>query len=397
MITFAEARQIVLQNTRDFGTETLPLQQAMGRVLREEWHSDRELPPYNRVAMDGIGVFYEGAIKQSDLRITGVAAAGDPQHTLEDQTACMEVMTGAVLPVGCDTVIRYEDLDIKDGIARITVPYEKGQNIHAQGIDRQAGELLLSPGVVLSASEIGVGASIGQHQVKVAKLPRTMIISTGNELVEIDETPAPHQIRRGNVYRLEASLRHLGLEVDTAHLLDDEDEIRTKVATYLQDYDVIILSGGVSKGKFDFLPSVLDSLGVEKLFHRIAQRPGKPFWFGRHAAHDTTVFALPGNPVSSFMCTQVYLMDWLRTSLGTPIASRPHAILQADVAFKPDLTYFLEVALSYNEQGQILAQPKKGHGSGDLANLLRGDAFICLPRGKDHFVAGEIYPLYFYR
>ena len=221
MISFAEARNIVLQQARDFGTETVPLQRAIGRVLREEWHSDRELPPYNRVAMDGIGVFYDQAIQQSELRIAGVAAAGDPQHVLKDQTACLEVMTGAVLPQGCDTVIRYEDLDIEDGIAKITVPYQKGQNIHAQGIDRKAGELLLSPGALLSASEIGVGASIGQHQVKVARLPKTMIISTGNELVEIDQTPAPHQIRRGNVYRLEASLRHLGLEVDTAHLLED--------------------------------------------------------------------------------------------------------------------------------------------------------------------------------
>lgn len=397
MISFSEAYDVVLQQAVDFGSEKIALQDGIGRVLREEWHGDRDLPPYHRVTMDGIGFQFDTVQGKSVLRIAGVAAAGDPQHTLDDPAACMEVMTGAVLPENCDTVIRYEDLEIKDGEATILVDYVKGQNVHYKGEDRKAGDLLVKPGTVLSPSEIGVGASIGQHEIEVSRLPRTMIISTGNELVDIHETPAPHQIRRGNVYRLEASLRHIGLTVDTAHLLDDPQEIKTKVEEYLATYDVLILSGGVSKGKFDYLPTTLAELGVEKLFHRIAQRPGKPFWFGRHEEKQTTVFALPGNPVSSFMCTQVYLMDWLRASLGMPLATRPHALLQSPVDFKPDLTYFLEVEVGYNERGQILAEPKKGHGSGDLANLLRGDAFIRLPRGKNHFAAGEIYPLYFYR
>lgn len=397
MISFSEAYNIVLEHLADFGVERIPLQQGIGRVLREEWHSDRDLPPFHRVTMDGIGIHYDSAKGMTEIPIAGVVAAGDPQRSLADKTTCLEVMTGAVLPGNCDTIIRYEDVEIQDGLARITVDYWKGQNIHRKGEDRKAGDLLVKPGTLLSASEIGVGASIGQHEIEVARLPRTMIISTGNELVEIHETPAPHQIRRGNVYRLEASLRHLGLNVDTAHILDDKEEIKRKLADYLDTYDLLILSGGVSKGKFDYLPTALADLGVEKLFHRIAQRPGKPFWFGRHIQKQTTVFALPGNPVSSFMCTQVYLMDWLRTSLGISLATRPHGILQAPVDFPRDLTYFLEVSVNYDEQGRILVHPQKGHGSGDLANLLRGDAFIRLPRGKDHFAAGEVYPLYFYR
>lgn len=397
MISFSEAYDIVLQQLADFGSEKIALRDGIGRVLREEWYGDRDLPPYHRVTMDGIGFQYDAVQGQSELPISGVAAAGDPQHVLTDRKACLEVMTGAVLPENCDTVVRYEDLEIVDGVAKILADFTKGQNVHYKGEDRKAGDLLVEAGTVLSPSEIGVGASIGQHEITVARLPRTMIISTGNELVEIHETPAPHQIRRGNVYRLEASLRHLGIAVDTAHLRDDQEEIKAKVQGYLAAYDLIILSGGVSKGKFDYLPTALAELGVEKLFHRIAQRPGKPFWFGHHKEKQATVFALPGNPVSSFMCTQVYLMDWLRASLGMPLVTRPHAVLQAPVDFKPDLTYFLEVAVSYNEQGKILADPKKGHGSGDLANLLRGDAFIRLPRGKDRFEAGEVYPLYFYR
>jgi molybdopterin molybdotransferase len=228
-------------------------------------------------------------------------------------------------------------------------------------------------------------------------LPKTIIISTGNELVEIDQQPAPHQIRRSNVYRLQASLQHLNIPVDTAHLVDDEEVIVGKLQGFLQDYDLLVLSGGVSMGKFDFLPTALDRLGVNKLFHRVAQRPGKPFWFGHHADFKATVFALPGNPVSSFMCTQVYLLDWLRTSLGMSIPGRPYGILQQDIEFKPDLTYLLEVKISYNQEGRILAHPKKGHGSGDLANLLHGDAFIRLERGQSHFAAGTVHELFFYR
>lgn len=397
MISLPEAYQIVQNHLRDFGTERIPLAKGIGRILREDWYSDRELPPYDRVTMDGIAVYYATASQLDKLPVAGVVAAGDPQTKLENPAHCVEIMTGAMLPVGCNTVIRYEDVTIEDNVARIHAPYRQGQNIHRQGEDRAAGALLVSSGTLLSASEIGVGASIGKPEIEVSQLPKTLIISTGNELVEIDQQPEPHQIRRSNVYRLQASLQHLGVSVDTAHLVDDEDIIVRKMKRYLQEYDLLILSGGVSKGKFDFLPTALDRLGVTKLFHRVAQRPGKPFWFGEHTTHGTTVFALPGNPVSSFMCTQVYLLDWLRTSMGLALPDRPYGILQSDVTFKPDLTYFLEVKVVYDQAGLIFAYPKQGHGSGDLANLLHGDAFIRLDRGQEQYAAGTAHQLYFYR
>jgi molybdopterin molybdotransferase len=397
MISLAEAYDIVQQTTHGFGEETIPLALGIGRVLQEDWHGDRELPPYDRITMDGIAIHYDTAVQLNHFPIAGVVAAGDPETELANAVHCLEVMTGAMLPRGCDTVIRYEDVDIVDGVARINVTYDKGQNIHYQGEDRAKGELLVEKGTLLSASEIGVGASIGKASIVVSRLPKTIIISTGNELVEIDQQPAAHQIRRSNVYRLQASLQHLNVPVNTAHLIDDEEVIVEKLQGFLRDYDLVVLSGGVSKGKFDFLPTALDRLGVTKLFHRVAQRPGKPFWFGHHTDFKATVFALPGNPVSSFMCTQIYLIDWLRTSLGMRIPERPYGILQSDVEFKPDLTYLLEVKISYNKEGQILAHPKKGHGSGDLANLLHGDAFIRLERGQSHFAAGTVHELFFYR
>ena len=396
LISVEDAYHIVQSQAKDFGTELIPLNQGIGRVLREDWTCDRDLPPYNRVTMDGIAINHEDAMGQPELLIEGVIGAGDPESKLENPSHCVEIMTGAMLPIGADTIIRYEDLTIVDGTARINVPFKKNQNIHWKGQDRNQGDIVVPTGTLLTASEIGVGASIGKYEIKVSKLPKTIVISTGDELVNINEIPAPHQIRRSNVYRMEATLRHLGIPIDTAHLKDDKNEIIKQLNDFLVTYDLIILSGGVSKGKFDFLPESLETCGVQKLFHKIAQRPGKPMWFGSHE-NDTTVFALPGNPVSSFMCLTIYVVDWLRTSIGLTLQNRPMAVLNEDVVFKPDLTYFLEVKISYNNQGQVIATPKKGNGSGDLANLLNGDAFIRLPQGKTEFKEGDVYSIYRYR
>ena len=191
-------------------------------------------------------------------------------------------------------------------------------------------------------------------------------------------------------------MQHEGIQADSDHLLDDKAALTEKIGEYIQNYDVIILSGGVSKGKFDFLPEVLESLGVKKLFHRIKQKPGKPFWFGQTES-GCTVFGFPGNPVSSFLCYHRYFKTWLDASLQVAPSPRPYARLSGDVQFKKDLTYFLEVALDFSPKGELLAKPIKGNGSGDLANLVDADAFIELPRGKDHFAAGEVYPIFGYR
>ena len=395
MISFEEAYQIVLQHKKEFGSEYIPLQKGIGRVLRENWSADRDLPPYNRVTMDGIAVLYSGVQKNNPLKIEGVAAAGSPQMTLQNNAACLEVMTGSILPNNTDTVIRYEDLTVENGTATINLDFREGQNVHTKGSDRQQGDPLISEFTKLSPAEIGVGASIGKAEVLVSKLPSILIISTGDELVDINKQPLAHQIRKSNVYRIESTLKAIGVNVKTAHLNDNLEEIIAKLKTYINTFDVLILSGGVSKGKFDFLPEALKKVGVEKHFHKVAQRPGKPFWFGSHP-DGCTVFALPGNPVSSFMCTQVYVLDWLNVSLGLPPITRPKAILTEDLTFKPDLDYFLVAKLSYSDDGKLLATPKAGNGSGDLANLVDGDCFVRLVTGKIDFIKGEIFDCYFY-
>lgn len=398
MITVEDALQIISSTVRDYGTEQVALIDAAGRILREPLIADRPMPPYDRITMDGIAIAFDTFERgQRTFPIAGIAAAGSPRQKLNDPEACLEAMTGGILPEGTDTVIRYEDLHIENLSAKVLIDdVMRGQNIHRCGIDRQAGELVARAGTRVSAAEIGLGATLGCSVVKVSRLPKTIIISTGDELVDIHEQPLPHQIRRSNVYRLQATLAGLGITARTSHLRDNPDEIRSELARILASEEVIILSGGVSKGKFDFLPVILEELGVKKHFHRISQRPGKPFWFGE-SREGALVFALPGNPVSSFLCTHRYFIPWLHQSMGLPPGPHPVGVLAHDFTFRPDLTYFLQVRVSYTPDGHIMAHPIEGNGSGDLANLVDADAFLQLPRGKDTFKAGEAFPLFFYR
>ena len=397
MVTVDEANQLLADNAKDFGVETISLEEGMGRILRAPIVADRDFPPYDRVTMDGIAIrFADYEAGTRSYKISGVAAAGAEVMSLHAANECLEVMTGAIMPEGLDTVIQYEHIKIENGIATLNdEEVNNQQNVHFKGLDRKRGEEIILPGMKIASPEIGVCATVGKHQIEVSRLPKTLIISSGDELVDIQDTPAAHQIRRSNVYRLKTVLKHYHIQVDTAHLRDEYETIVSELRRYLDTYELIILSGGVSKGKFDFLPKALEEVGVKKHFHRIAQRPGKPFWFG--TKEQTSVFAFPGNPVSSFMCMQQYFKPWLDQCLHLNATPRPLAVLDGDVTFKPDLTYFLEVKLAYSLEGKLLAQPIKGNGSGDLANLVDADAFIILPRGRDDFFKGEVYPVIDYR
>ena len=284
MITVEEALAVLSQNTLDFGIESIVLENGIGRVLREDIKADRDFPPYDRVTMDGIAVQYSQFERgQRSFQVNGTAAAGSPQITMSDNSGCLEVMTGAIMPHGVDTVIRYEDVTIANGTAKINIDeINYRQNIHFKGIDRNLSDLIIRKETVLASPEIGVCATVGKSELKVSALPRTIVISTGDELVEIDKVPLPHQIRRSNIYRLKTTLAQYGIAVDTAHLDDNIEKIIETLQGYLTSYDVILLSGGVSKGKFDYLPQALDQIGVSKKFHIFTQRLGMPFWFGTY-------------------------------------------------------------------------------------------------------------------
>ncbi len=391
-----EALETILKNSENFGIEEIDFINSVGRVLKEDIVADRDFPPFNRVSMDGIAFSSEAFNKgQRVFKIEGIQAAGSPQLTLQNKGNCIEAMTGAMLPNNTDVVIQYELLAIKDGTATVNLDTVKSfQNIHKKGLDRNKNDILIPKNTLISAAEIGVFATVGKSKVKVAKQPKVIIVSTGNELVEVSETPAEHQIRRSNVYTLVSLLENLKINAATAHILDDKKTLENKINSFLNEYDVLLFSGAVSKGKFDFIPEVLNNLGVEKLFHRVKQKPGKPFWFGKKGTK--TVFAFPGNPVSTFVSCLKYFYPWFYKSVGLNFKNNQEAILTDDFSFKSELTYFLQVKL-HQEHGKLFATPIVGKGSGDLANLVDSDAFLELPDDSSNFTKGQAFPLISYR
>ena len=396
MITVEEAKHIILENTQDFGYEEIPFLEAVGRVLKEDIVADRDFPPFNRVAMDGIAInhrFFKYGVR--DFKIEGIQPAGAPQQTMENAAHCYEVMTGAVLPNNCDTVIRYEDVSVNTLMATVNIDdITENQNIHAQGSDKKKDTILIKKNTTISAAEIGVLATVGKATVKVAKQPKVMIVSTGDELVDVNENPLDHQIRRSNVYTLVSLLKDLKIPTETSHITDEKSVLKEKIESYLKEYDVLLFSGAVSKGKFDFLPEVLDELGVKKLFHKVLQRPGKPFWAG--VTDSCNVFAFPGNPVSTFVNCLVYFYPWYYESIGLQQKTKT-AILTEDISFKPNLTCFLQAKLT-SENGQVYATPIQGNGSGDLASLVEADGFIELPKTEEvTFKKGSVFPILTYR
>ncbi len=392
MISVREAEEILKAHLLPRKTEVIDLGQANGRILAEPLFADRDFPPYDRVSMDGIALSYatfENGVRTFPVEKT--VAAGDPAYALKDTASCIEIMTGTILPDETDTVIRYEDLEIQNGKATVKEEnISQGQNVHVKGSDRAAGDVIVKPGVVLGPPELGIAATVGKSTLKVVSLPKVAVVTTGNELVEVDETPLPHQIRASNGYVLKASLQDVGIDAMILHIRDEQKEVTTGIQALLDDFDVILFVGGSSMGKYDLIPRTLRDLEVTEHFYKIKQRPGKPFWFGTRN-NESFVFALPGNPVSCFMCLEKYFKGWLKNSLGLPNIE-PKAILTTDFFFDPPLTYFLQVSLSY-DQGEIHASPVPGGGSGDLANLTSATAFMQLPDSQKEFKKGNRYPI----
>ncbi|MDH3708744.1 MAG: molybdopterin molybdotransferase MoeA [Cyclobacteriaceae bacterium] len=396
MITVQQAENLIFERNLRLNTELVPLPEANRRLACEDIRADRDFPPFNRVTMDGVAINMEGWNQgRREFHIAGVQAAGEFPKTLTDSQQCLEVMTGAVLPQGADTVIPYEHLQkAANGSVQITVDPRPGQNVHRQGSDRRAGEVIIKSGTLMEPPEIGIAATVGKSELVVRELPKIAIISTGNELVEVHESPLPHQIRSSNAHTMEQALARWKIQAQRYHLIDDLQGTIAKLGELINSYQVLILSGGVSKGKFDHVPQALEQLQVDKHFHRISQRPGKPFWFGSHPS-GCLVFAFPGNPVSAFMCFNRYFKPWMDQQLAFR-TSNFMAELQTDINFKPDLTYFAQVKVE-SLQEKIIAWPAEGHGSGDLANLVKADGFLELPKGQDTFAAFSRYPLYLYR
>lgn len=397
MINVSQAEQIIIDTARSYGTETVSLLHAIGRILAEDITADRDSPPFNRVTMDGIAIAFkafETGVKT--FTVKGIQAAGDTPIEIIADNDCIEIMTGAALPASVDTVIRYEDLVIEDEKATINIDNIKnGQNVHLQGKDKRAGEILVKAGALITPALINTAATVGKVTLEVKKLPKVIVLSNGDELVEINETPKATQIRRSNSYATVAILQQHGIAAHMLHLPDDEAAIIAMLQQCLVQYDVLILSGGVSMGKYDYLPRAFEQLGIANQFHKVKQRPGKPFWFGL-SENNQPIFAFPGNPVSTFMCMHRYFIPWLQACIGN---NKPavYATLEQDYSFAPELQYFLQVRLNFGTDGNISAVPGEGNGSGDFVNLLYTDAFMELPEEQTEFKRGESYRIWPYK
>ncbi len=397
LITPRLAEEAIYSRLTCLPIESLPLTQCVGATLRENIYAERDQPPFDRVSMDGMAVDSE-ALRRGlkRFRIQGVQAAGAPPMKLGGGDGAIEVMTGAVLPPGSDCVVPVEQIDVAEGYASlksdvVNSPYH---NVHRRGSDSRQGTLLLEAGTLLRAPEIAVAASAGMARVRVSSQPAVMIVSTGDELIEPGDPIADYQVRRSNAYAVAATLRTRGFgRVGDDHVPDDERLMRERLALHLTTHEVVILSGGVSMGKFDLVPKVLMQLGVQQVFHNIAQRPGKPMWFGI-GPQGQSVFGLPGNPVSTLVCLIRYVIPAIGEAMGTKRTPPERLALSAPVSFQPALAYFLPVAIEHDDWGRPWANPRRPNGSGDFLSLTGTDGFVELPPGPNTYPKGFVTTVY---
>jgi molybdopterin molybdotransferase len=400
------ATSLIDAHMPQYPTEIVALEAAPGSILRQQVVAERDQPPFDRVTMDGIAIRAwspgpptkqpAAGDGQRMYRVRGIQAAGAPAMELGDADNCVEIMTGAILPADADTVIPVERIR-RDGDQAILEPgYEPtpGQFIHRQASDHAAGIPLLESGITIGAPEMAVLTIAGSATVEVARWPKIAVISTGDELIDAGGPIEKFQIRSSNGLAIAAALEKRGCtNSERAHLLDDPKQLRLEIGRLHERHEVLILSGGVSMGKYDYVPQIMSELNIELVFHKILQRPGLPMWFGI-SAEDKPVFALPGNPVSSLVCLARYVLPAIRKAMGAVSSQQAHMQLAEPVDFEPDLTYFLPVTLSFDDGGELHALPKPTNTSGDFVSLAGTDGIVELLRSSQHFPRGYVAPFY---
>jgi molybdopterin molybdotransferase len=393
MIPVGDALARVCAAAAALGAERVSLADAFGRVAAEDAVSVREVPAAANSAMDGYAVRHTDlASPPASLRIVAVQPAGTVTATRVEPGTAVKLFTGSVIPAGADTVVRIEDTDEHDGAVTIRTGPARGANIRAAGEDIRPGQVVLAAGTQIGPADVGLLASIGRATVLVHRRPQVAILSTGTELVEVDETPGPGQVVNSNAYALAAAVRDAGGEPVVLPLVGDRPEdIESAFAEALRA-DVVLSSGGVSVGDLDFVKGVLEKLGVERVFWRVAQKPGKPLLFCR-AGH-RLVFGLPGNPVSALVCFYVYGWPALRRLQGHRRIHLPvvQATLARGLRKATGLTEFIRVRLAEGPDGYV-ADALPAQGSHVLSALGNGAALLVGPADRNELSAGERHPV----
>jgi len=400
MLTYEQARRTVIDQVKKKpsprATANVSLWDALGYVLAQEISADRDYPPFDRSTRDGYAVRAADATLGAKLRCTGEIKAGDLVTALLTPGTCIQIMTGAAVPPGADAVVMIEHTQRSgDGLreeVRDEVSFDRqarsGQNIVPRGSEAKSGQTILTPGTRLGYAELALAAQVGQTDLRCAAKPRVGILSTGDEVVLADELPGPFQIRNSNSVSLAAQVRFAGGEpVLLGNAADRVEDLRAKTERGLKE-DVLVLSGGVSMGKYDLVETVLRDLGAEFYFDAVAIRPGKPAVFAR--CGETFVFALPGNPVSTMVTFELFVAPALDLLSGADARSLPllEARLGETLQEKPGLTHFLPARVEWQGASpEVKALPWQG--SGDIATLAKANCFLVVPPDRDNIAAGE--------
>jgi molybdopterin molybdotransferase len=405
-LSFEDARRVVedhASQTAPGGNETIALLQAAGRVLTEPITADRDIPPFPRSTRDGYAVHASDLTKlPAKLKVIGEIKAGPQQlpSTLNPGQA-FSIMTGAPAPPGADAVVMVEYTLQKSDLVEITRGVAPGENIVAQGAEAKRGSLLLARGMRLNQAAIALAASVGRSSLQVFVRPRVAVLTTGDEIVEVDAEPGPTQIRNSNTYSLAVQIQQAGAEPVLLPIAPDEPlRLRRLIEEGLQS-DLLIITGGVSMGRYDLVEQVLADLKAEFLFTGAKIQPGRPVVFGRCGADAPAregasapkpkyFFGLPGNPVSTMVTFELFARPMLEALAGMP--PRPltflHARLKSEIRVKTGLTRFLPAILSGKyEASQVELVPWQG--SGDIAARSRANCYIVIPPDREHILAGE--------
>jgi molybdopterin molybdotransferase len=389
-LSVSEAQRVVLEAVSAFGAEQAKLEQSLGRVLAEEVRTNRDQPPYDISAMDGYALRSAdlGAIPATLEIIEDIKAGDMPTKTLASGQ-CARIMTGAPMPQGADAVIRVEDTEAKpDNRVQINQAAKPGNDIRRLGENMRNGEVVLTPGTAITPGVIGVLATVKRAQVQVYRRPRVAILSTGNELEGLDEPVDPNKIPNSNSYALMGQVQALGIEpVLLGIARDDPDEL----ARYLKrglEYDMLLVSGGTSVGVHDYVRPTIEALGAQMLFWRVSMKPGHPVAFGK--VGEKIIFGLPGNPVSSMVCFEEFVVPALRRMMGHARTHRRtiEARMTHNVKHQPGRTEFIRVLLA-QEEGGYAATSTGAQGSGMLLSMARADGLAVLPADSNGLAAGS--------
>jgi molybdopterin molybdotransferase len=383
-IEIEEARRRVLAEVQPLGSEEVPLERALGRVLAEDVESPIAVPPFDSSAMDGYAV---AAGQARELRVIDESRAGHPAASRVEPGTAVRVATGAVVPAGADAVVAVEQAEVAGDAVRVPVA-PAGQNVRKAGEDVRAGDVVLRAGTVVGPAEAGVAASVGRSMLRCAARPRAALLLTGDELTQPGEPLAPGRIYSSNGYALAAQLAQAGADLALRDTVPDTlAAMRAALERALGDVDVVCLSGGVSVGPHDHVKDALRALDVEERFWGVRLKPGKPTWFGVRGP--VLAFGLPGNPVSAMVTFQLFVRPALAALQGGDAAARSAtATLDEPVPRNPRREEAVRVRLTPRDDGWH-ARPTGEQGSHMLTSMLGADALAIVPAGAGEASAGE--------